>query len=172
GVAVRAADRGGLAGAAGEGSACSGRGRSALAQPFAEPRKVVIIGPAIRRPREAGSNPQEDSMERLSTSLPRRTGVTAVHSLHRFVFTVPDLDEAARFYTAFGLDVRRDGQRIDLYTFGHPHRWGSIYRAAGPKKLQYLSFAAYPEDLDPLRRHLDTLGIRTTEPHPLGDEPG
>jgi catechol 2,3-dioxygenase-like lactoylglutathione lyase family enzyme len=111
-------------------------------------------------------------MERLSTSLPRRTGVTAVHSLHRFVFTVPDLDEAARFYTAFGLDVRRDGQRIDLYTFGHPHRWGSIYRAAGPKKLQYVSFAAYPEDVDTLKRHLGTLGIRTTEPHPLADEAG
>jgi catechol 2,3-dioxygenase-like lactoylglutathione lyase family enzyme len=111
-------------------------------------------------------------MERLSTSLPRRTGVTAVHSLHRFAFTVPDLDEAARFYTAFGLDVRRDGQRIDLYTFGHPHRWGSIHRAAGAKKLQYVSFAAYPEDVDTLKRHLDTLGIRTTEPHPLADEPG
>ena len=111
-------------------------------------------------------------MERLATSLPRRTGVTAVHSLHRFVFTVPDLEEAARFYTAFGLDVRRDGQRIDLYTFGHPHRWGSVYRATGPKKLQYLSFAAYPEDLDPLKRHLDTLGIHTTEPHPLADETG
>jgi catechol 2,3-dioxygenase-like lactoylglutathione lyase family enzyme len=111
-------------------------------------------------------------MERLSTSLPRRTGVTAVHSLHRFVFTVPDLDEAVRFYTAFGLEVRREGQRIDLYTFGHPHRWGSIYRAPGTKKLQYLSFAAYPEDLDALRRHLDTLGIRAVEPHPLADAPG
>jgi catechol 2,3-dioxygenase-like lactoylglutathione lyase family enzyme len=111
-------------------------------------------------------------MERLSTSLPRRTGVTAVHSLHRFVFTVPDLDEAARFYTAFGLDVRRDGQRIDLYTFGHPHRWGSVHRAAGLKKLQYLGFAAYPEDLEPLERHLETLGIARIEPHPLADEPG
>ncbi|HEX8011313.1 MAG TPA: VOC family protein [Casimicrobiaceae bacterium] len=111
-------------------------------------------------------------MERLSTSLPRRAGVTAVHSLHRFVFTVPDLDEAVRFYTAFGLDVRRDAQRVDLHTFGRPHRWGSIYRAAGPKKLQYLSFSAYPDDLEPLQRHLDAIGIRRVEPHPLGDEPG
>ena len=111
-------------------------------------------------------------MERLSTSLPRRTGVTAVHSLHRFAFTVPDLDEAARFYTAFGLDVRRDGQRIDLYTFGHPHRWGSIYRAAGPKKLQYVSFAAYPEDLEALERQIDRSGATRIEPHPLADERG
>ena len=87
-------------------------------------------------------------MEQLSTSLPRRTGVTAVHSLHRFVFTVPDLDVAQSFYSAFGLDVRRTAERLDLHTFGHPHRWGSIYGAPGRKKLQYLSFAVYPEDLD------------------------
>jgi catechol 2,3-dioxygenase-like lactoylglutathione lyase family enzyme len=111
-------------------------------------------------------------MERLSTSLPRRTGVTAVHSLHRFAFTVPDLDEAQRFYTAFGLDVRREGERVDLYTFGHPHRWGSVYRAPGRKKLQYLSFAVYPEDLEPLRRHLDKIGAPQTKAHPLADEEG
>ena len=111
-------------------------------------------------------------MERLSTSLPRRAGVTAVHSLHRFVFTVPDLDAAQRFYTAFGLDVRRVGERIDLHSFGHPHRWGSIHRAPGPKKLQYLSFAAYPEDLQPLRRHLEQVGAPAVEPHPLADEEG
>jgi len=111
-------------------------------------------------------------VERLSTSLPRRAGVTAVHSLHRFVFTVPDLDEAARFYGSFGLDVRRNGERLDLHTFGHPHRWGSIYRAAGPKKLQYLSFAAYPEDIDALKRNLDQLGVPRSDAHPLGDEPG
>ena len=51
-------------------------------------------------------------MEQLSTSLPRRTGVTAVHSLHRFVFTVPDLDVAQSFYSAFGLDVRHDPAEV------------------------------------------------------------
>ena len=111
-------------------------------------------------------------MDRLSPSLPRRAGVTAVHSLHRFVFTVPDLDAAERFYSAFGLDVRREGERIDLYTFGHPHRWGSVFRAPGRKKLQYLSFALYPEDLDPLRRQLDRIGAETAKPHPLADEEG
>jgi catechol 2,3-dioxygenase-like lactoylglutathione lyase family enzyme len=111
-------------------------------------------------------------MERLSTSLPRRAGVTAVHSLHRFVFTVPDLDAAERFYSAFGLDVRRSGERIDLHTFGHPHRWGSVHRAPGRKKLQYLSFALYAEDLDPLRRHLDRIGAEMAKPHPLADEEG
>jgi len=111
-------------------------------------------------------------MERLSTSLHRRTGVTGAHSLHRFVFTVPDLDEAQGFYAAFGLDVRREGERIDLYSFGHPHRWGSVYRAPGRKKLQYLSFAVYPEDLEPLRRRLDRIGAPQAKAHPLADEEG
>ena len=60
-----------------------------------------------------------------STNVPRRADTTAVHSLHRFVFSVPDLDKAADFYQAFGLDVRRTDGRVDLYTFGHPHRWGA-----------------------------------------------
>ena len=29
-----------------------------------------------------------------SINVPRRAGTTAVHSLHRFVFSVPDLDKA------------------------------------------------------------------------------
>jgi hypothetical protein len=52
-------------------------------------------------------------------------GVLGVHSLDRFVFTVPELGEAERFYSTFGLDVRRSGQRLDLHTvrpetFEHP----------------------------------------------------
>ena len=63
--------------------------------------------------------------ERSATA--RREGVTAVHSLDHFVFSVPDLDEAASFYGDFGLDVRRRDGRLDLHTSGHPHRWGLSY---------------------------------------------
>jgi len=111
-------------------------------------------------------------MQHSSTSTPRRADATAVHSLHRFVFSVPDLDPAADFYQAFGLDVRREGERIDLYTYGHPHRWGSIYRASGPKRLEYLSFSAYPDDFEALVHRLSTLRITTAEPHRLADEQG
>jgi catechol 2,3-dioxygenase-like lactoylglutathione lyase family enzyme len=102
----------------------------------------------------------------------RRAGATAVHSLHRFVFTVPDLDEAARFYSSFGLDVRRSPGKVDLYTFGHPHRWGTLHAAPGKKKLQYVAFSAYPDDVAPLEARLDQLGIAATPPHPLADEAG
>jgi catechol 2,3-dioxygenase-like lactoylglutathione lyase family enzyme len=111
-------------------------------------------------------------MESQLATPPRRPDALAVHSLHRFAFSVPDLGEAMSFYGAFGLDVRETEGRLDLHTFGHPHRWGSIYRRAGPKRLEYLSFGAYAEDADALAQRLERLGIATTKPHPLGDAQG
>jgi len=107
-----------------------------------------------------------------SINVPRRAGTTAVHSLHRFVFSVPDLDKAADFYQAFGLDVRRIDGRVDLYTFGHPHRWGSIYRGTGAKRIEYLSFAAYPDDLEALVKQLEAMRVPLSGAHPLADEEG
>jgi len=111
-------------------------------------------------------------MQSLTTTTPRRAGVTAVHSLHRFSFSVPDLDKAADFYQAFGLDVRSAGDRIDLHTFGHAHRWGTVYRGNGPKRIEYLSFAAYPDDFDVIVKRLRASNVPVTEPHPLADEEG
>ncbi|MGA0927397.1 MAG: metapyrocatechase, partial [Burkholderiaceae bacterium] len=79
---------------------------------------------------------------------PKRSGALAAHSVVKFVFTVPNLDEAAHFYTAFGLDVRRDDDRLDLYTFGHDHCWGCVYESGKPKQLAYLTLGVYAEDYD------------------------
>jgi catechol-2,3-dioxygenase len=46
----------------------------------------------------------------------RRPGVLGVHSLDHFALTVPDLAEAAAFYTTFGLDVRPEGTGAAIYT--------------------------------------------------------
>ena len=102
----------------------------------------------------------------------RRKDTTAVHSLHRFVFSVPDLREAAEFYEGFGLDVRETDGRVDLYTFGHPHRWASIYRRPGSKQLQYVSFGIYAEDRDALTERIARAGVTVAPPHTLGDEDG
>jgi catechol 2,3-dioxygenase-like lactoylglutathione lyase family enzyme len=102
----------------------------------------------------------------------RRNGVTAAHSLHRFVFSVPDLDVAERFYSEFGLDVHRHATRIDLHTFGNAHCWGSVFEVAGPKKLQYLSFGVYEDDLAPLLQQLERRSIARTAPHLLSDGAG
>ncbi len=96
----------------------------------------------------------------------RRPGVLAVHSVDRFVFTVPDLAEAKRFYEAFGLEVRAHGDRLDLHTFGHPHCWASIHEAGERKQLQYVSYGIFAEDLPAFEARVRALGA-AIEPHPL-----
>jgi len=100
----------------------------------------------------------------------RRQNALGVHSLDRFVFTVPELTPAEAFYRAFGLDVRRDGQRLDLYTHGNPHCWGSVYANGEGKRLQYLRFAAYGEDYDAIAQRVRANG--PAQPHPLSDGEG
>jgi catechol 2,3-dioxygenase-like lactoylglutathione lyase family enzyme len=101
----------------------------------------------------------------------RRPGVLGVHSLERFVITIPDVADAVKFYTAFGLDPRVTGNRVDLYAHGHPHCWGSLHANGQPKKLQYVSFGCYAEDYDKLAARVKQLGIGC-EPHPLSDGQG
>jgi catechol 2,3-dioxygenase-like lactoylglutathione lyase family enzyme len=115
---------------------------------------------------------EENAMAPNVGAAPRRSRALAVHSLHRFVFSVPDLAPAAAFYRAFGLEVRAADARLDLYTYGHPHRWASIYAGGGFKKLEYLSFSAYPEDMDALAQALERRDVVTVGAHPLADEPG
>jgi len=97
----------------------------------------------------------------------KRPGVLGVHSVNRFIFSVPDLGEAERFYKAFGLDVRRSGQRLDLYTYGHPHCWASVHEQGEKKKFQYISYGISEEDIDAFRKR-----ITACEPHPLSDGKG
>lgn len=96
----------------------------------------------------------------------RRASALAVHSIDHFTIVVPDLEEARRFYAEFGLDVRDHPAGLGLFTFDHPHCWGTITRGAR-KELVSLSFGAYEEDMPLFRERLDTLGI-STEAAPNG----
>lgn len=114
---------------------------------------------------------------RVSVSVPtsRRTGVVAVHSVNRFVFAVPDLDIAEKFYAAFGFDVRRredaSGKWLDLLTFGHPHCWASLVQQGERKQLQYISYGIYAEDEPVFCERITALGLAIA-PHPLGEAGG
>ena len=101
----------------------------------------------------------------------RRAGVAAVHSVNRFVFSVPDLDEAEKFYSTFGLDPRRTDDRIDLYAHGHPHCWASIHIGTPVKTLQYISYGIFAEDLDARRARIDRNGAACAA-HALSDGSG
>ena len=105
----------------------------------------------------------------------RRSGSCAVHSVEHFVYTVPDLDEAERFYRAFGLDIQREAvngrDALQLRTFGHSHSWGTLYQAPGVKRLQYVSFGIFDEDEPALAARIRERGIGI-EPHALGERRG
>ena len=94
-----------------------------------------------------------------------------MHSVNRFVFSVPDLEEAYRFYNAFGLDVRRLGDRLDLYTYGLPHHWASVFTSGKPKRLEYVSFGIHDQDVSQMRERIEQLGIGC-QAHPLSDGSG
>ena len=99
------------------------------------------------------------------------TPSAAVHSLDRFVFTVPNLDDAERFYTAFGLDVRRQANLLSLYTFGHGQCWAEVRAGRERKQLQYLRWGIHGADEAALRNRVMAAGI-DCEPHPLGEADG
>jgi catechol 2,3-dioxygenase-like lactoylglutathione lyase family enzyme len=89
----------------------------------------------------------------------------AVHSVDHFALNVPSIDEARRFYSAFGLDVRDivDGPDTQLELRAlDGHRWARILPAAS-KSLAYLSFNCFEGDLETLDRQVRESGGRVDE---------
>lgn len=97
--------------------------------------------------------------------------VLAVHSIDNIVFTVPDIEEAVKFYNAFGLHGVRDGNALDLYTVGHSHRWMRVIENKQPKVLQFLSFGIYKKDEAAFKEKIEKLGLACA-PHPLATQEG
>ncbi len=111
------------------------------------------------------------TMIRSFTPRPKRAGELGVHSLDHFSLAVPKMRDAEEFYGAFGLDLKAEGNNLGLSTFGDPHRWGVL--TEGPrKKLQYISFGAFEEDMEPLRRRVEGQGVRLLDPPPGFDSNG
>jgi hypothetical protein len=96
----------------------------------------------------------------------------SVHSVDEFVIAVPDLAEAERFFDCFGLDVKREGSALGLYTAGHPHRWGCVMTGVPRKKLLWLSFGAHADDLAVLQRQLERTGACAIAPPEGADRAG
>ncbi len=104
----------------------------------------------------------------LTQPVRRRPGELGVHSLDRFNFAVPQIEQARKFYYSFGLDVREEAGALNIHTHGHPHRWGSVVE--GPRKqLRFISFGAFEEDFPRFRERLEQMGIARIDP-PAGVE--
>lgn len=93
----------------------------------------------------------------------------AVHSVHEFVFSVPDLKVAEHFYCNFGLDVRAENGGLGLYTYNNSHRWGLVLQGER-KRLQWLTFGIYAQDYDAFNDRLAMLDVMRIQP-PLDATP-
>lgn len=88
----------------------------------------------------------------------RRPNALGVHSLDHFSLILPDLSEAADFFSCFGLDVRAEGNGAGVYCIGSSHRWATL--SEGPrKKFGHLSFGIYDEDMPAFRDRLKRMSI-------------
>jgi catechol 2,3-dioxygenase-like lactoylglutathione lyase family enzyme len=95
----------------------------------------------------------------------RRPGELGVHSLDHFHFNVPDLSVAQNFYGEFGLDLEARANKIAMRTFDNPQVWGTIGEGSR-KKLGYISFGAFEDEIDRFAERLQTLGIARIDPPP------
>jgi catechol 2,3-dioxygenase-like lactoylglutathione lyase family enzyme len=95
----------------------------------------------------------------------KETGALGVHSLDQFVLAVPDAHVAHEFYGNFGLDVQAKGMTLEIKTFGHEHRWGSVVEGK-TKALHHLSFGCYAEDLPRLKARIEGIGVKLIDPPP------
>lgn len=106
-------------------------------------------------------------MQESQTFLARRSGWLGVHSLDHISLMVPDLSEAERFYHHFGLTVRRTETSLEISTLGNDHVWMKL--KPGPtKRLDYISFGAFPDDLEKFYKKLNDYGVVLikTDPKP------
>jgi catechol 2,3-dioxygenase-like lactoylglutathione lyase family enzyme len=94
----------------------------------------------------------------------RRPGVLAVHSVDHVAFAVPDLAQARQFYEAFGLDVKSVPGGLEVYAAANPeHCWMKISSGPG-KRLRYISFGIFADDLPRFRERLSKSGLPTAPP--------
>ncbi len=101
----------------------------------------------------------------------RKPGVLGVHSVGEFVLGVPSLERAEAFYGAFGLEVREEGERLNLHTAGDGYRWGRVVPAAR-KAMHHIAFHCFEEDLPRFKSHIEAGGLRLLEPPPGFDSNG
>jgi catechol 2,3-dioxygenase-like lactoylglutathione lyase family enzyme len=100
-----------------------------------------------------------------------RPNLLAVHSIHEFVFRVPDLRQAANFYRSFGLDVREEAGALALYTHDHPHRWARVLPGAA-KRLAWVTWGVYADDLPAFALHLERHQVQRIDPPAGADADG
>jgi catechol 2,3-dioxygenase-like lactoylglutathione lyase family enzyme len=99
------------------------------------------------------------------------SGQPAVHSVDEFVFSVPDLEVARHFYTAFGLQVRDEDGGLGLYSLGRRKRWALVLPGVS-KRLLWLALGIYARDVEAFEQRLDAEGAQRIAAPPGAPEAG
>jgi len=94
----------------------------------------------------------------------------AVHSIDHYALEVPDLAVAEHFLDAFGLTVQRTPDCLEVYA-ADGHRWARFYPGER-KRLAYLSFNCFEDDLAGIARQLAASGAALVEDARFGDKSG
>lgn len=94
-----------------------------------------------------------------------------VIGLNGFGLEVPDLDVAAKFYGAFGLEPERRGEVLALRSPGRP-RDEAVISSGAAKRLHHLSFVIRPGDEDPFAEKLGRAGLKVVAAPPGGAREG
>lgn len=92
----------------------------------------------------------------------------AVHSIDHYALEVPDLAVAEQFLEAFGLTLRRQAGWLEAFA-ADGHRWAR-FREGDQKRLAYLSFRCFAEDLAGIRQQLADAGATFVDDVPF-DQP-
>ena len=80
-----------------------------------------------------------------------------VHSIDHFAIQVPQLPVAKTFFEAFGLEVEKTDNQLDLRASASDHVWGRIL-SGSRKQLAYLSFNCFADDLAALAVQVENAG--------------
>lgn len=88
----------------------------------------------------------------------------SVHSIDHFALNVPSVDDAARFYTTFGLQVTPEAEHKETLNIraADGHRWARVLPASS-KSLAYLSFNCFENDLETIRDQVRASGAALEE---------
>lgn len=88
-----------------------------------------------------------------------------VHSIDHFALIVPDLVEAEKFLTTFGLNLRKTTGGLEVRCTGDEHCWARIV-GEGSKRLSYLSLSCYGDEFEAIKVQAFSRGARPAEAHP------
>ncbi len=88
-----------------------------------------------------------------------------------FGLEVPDLDVAAKFYGAFGLDVRHQADWLGLRSPGRPQDEAVIVRGTR-KRLHHIAFTIAPADENQFAEKLQKAGMQVGSAPAGGHRPG